>query len=389
MSNDETEEADASSSIIEIPKNLNFGVQAAIKELIYDKMNFTNARGNLAVSNGVLTFKNLGLNGFGGAVNLNGEYNTTSPEKPTVKLDMDLTNVAFSQVFEQIETFAKFAPVLENLVGNFSAKLSLNSLLEQDMMPDLQTLVADGSLSTQSVGIKDVPALTSLVQNLQKIPLTQNLNLPDAANTTLKNLLINFNIKDGKVNTQPFNVNLGSLKLNLGGASGLDKSLAWTGTAVLPENLSIGKLQNIGFTIGGTFSKPTVKLDLANTLTNVVNDLKEQATQKITEKVDAAKASVNAEVQKRREQAIQEAENQANKLRAEAKTAGEKIVAEAQTQAQKLIDAAKNPIAKIAAETAAKKLTDEAQKKAAQLNSEADKQGTALVEKAKSVNYEL
>jgi hypothetical protein len=374
---DKSAQADtASMSIIEIPKNLTISISAAIKELIYDKMNFTDAHGNLSIANGILTFQNLGLQGFGGAVNLNGKYDSSNPAKPLVDMTMDLNNVAFNQVFAQIETFGRFAPILENLTGNFSTKISLNSALKQDMTPDLMTLVAGGSLSTQSVAVQNFPVLTTLLDNIKKIPMAQNLNLPSGNEIDLKNLLLNFNISDGKINTKPFDISLGGTKFNLGGASGLDKSLAWTGTATLPQSINLGKFQNVGFTIGGTFSKPTVKIDLANTLTNVVSDLKEQATQKVTETVTNAVQQVSAK-------AVEEAQKQADNLRAQAKSAGDKLISEAQAQGQKLVDAAKNPIAKAAAEVTAKKLTDEAQKKATQLYNEADKQGNALVEKAK------
>jgi uncharacterized protein YggL (DUF469 family) len=388
MSADEAEIAtDTSSlSVIVIPKNLNFSAQANLKEVIYDKMKFANAHGNLNVNNGVVTFQNLGLQGFGGSVNLNGKYDSSNPDKPFVNMNMDLTNVAFKQIFEQVETFAKFAPILENLEGNFSAKLALNSALQNDMMPNLKTLLANGSLSTQSVGVKDVPALTSLLQNLQKVPLAKNLNVPDAASATFKNLLLNFTVEDGNVNAKPFDIALGDLKLNIGGASGLDKTLAWKGTATLPNSLNLGKFQNIGFTIGGTFSKPTVKLDLTNTLNAAVDELKNQATEKVTEKVDELKQKAAAELAARKAQAVEEAQKQADNLRAEAKKAGDKLIGEAQVQAKKLVDAAKNPLAKAAAEVAGKKLTDEAQKKATQLYNEADKQGTALVEKVKNTN---
>jgi hypothetical protein len=373
-----TTEESSEMSVIEIPKNLNFNVSAAIKELIYDKMTFADAHGNLSIASGVLSFQNLGLQGFGGAVNLNGKYDSSNPEKPLVNLDLDLANVAFNKVFEQIETFSKFAPILENLLGNFSTKMSFNSALSKDMMPDLATLIANGSLSTQSVGVKDVPALTSLLDNLKKVPLAQNLNLPAGNEINLKNLLLNFTISDGKVNTKPFDITLGGTKLNLGGASGLDKSLAWNGTVTLPQSLNLGKFQTIGFTIGGTFTKPAVKLDLANMLQNVVNDAKEQVTQKITEKVDEVKQQVN-------QKAVEEAQKQADKLRSEAKAMGDKLVSEAQNQAQKLVNEAKNPITKAAAEVAAKKLTEEAQKKANALYNTADKQGNTLVEKAQGI----
>ena len=373
-----TAEESSPMTAVEIPKNLNFNMQASIKELIYDKMNFANAHGNFNVANGVLNFQNLGLEGFGGSVNVSGKYDSANPKKPLVNMDLALNNVAFAEVFKQVETFGKFAPIIENLVGNFSTKINLNSSLSENMMPDLATLLANGSLSTSAVKVKEVPALSSLLENIQKIPLAQSLKLPSSSNIDLKDLLLNFTVQDGKVNTKPFNVNIGGLKLNLGGASGLDQSLNWTGTATLPSSLNLGQFQNIGFTIGGTFTKPAIKLDLASTLNSVVSGLKDEATHKVTEVVSEKVQQVSA-------QALAEAQKQADNIRAQAKAAGDKLVSEAQAKGQQLVDAATNPIAKVAAQTAAKKLTDEAQKQAQTLYDTADKQATAVLEKAKNV----
>ena len=369
-------------SVIEIPKNLNFNLKAQFKELIYEKMNFTNAYGNLKVENGILTFKDLGLNGFGGLLTLNGEYNSADTKKPTANINLNLSNVSFAQVFSQVETMQKLAPIFEHLSGNFSTKLSIKTALQEDMMPDLTTLSADGLLSTQAVGIKNIPALTELTQNLQKIPA---LNVPNLSNTMLKNVAMDFKIKDGKIDTKPFDIQVGDVKINLGGTSGLDKSLAWKGTATLPSKMQIGKLQNVVFVIGGTFQKPTVKLSLQETFGAIIDDVKEQATQKVEE----TKEKANEEIQKQREKALQEAQKQVDAIKAQAKAAGDKLVSEAQAQAKKLVDAASNPIAKAAAEAAGKKAVDEAKKQAAALNAEADKKGAEIMKKAAEVNVKI
>jgi uncharacterized protein YggL (DUF469 family) len=369
-------------SVIEIPKNLNFNLQAQFKELIYEKMNFTSVHGVLSVADGILTFKNLGLNGFGGSLNINGQYSSADVKKPTANLSLNLSNAAFNQVFMQIETMQKLTPIFEYLSGNFSTKLNFNSILQQNMMPDLVTLSADGSLSIQSAGVKEIPVLAVLAQNLQKIP---NAKIPNLSNTMLKNLAVDFKIRDGKIEIKPFNFNVSDLKISLGGTSGLDKSLAWRGTATLPDKANLGKFQNVGFDIGGTFLKPTIKLDLKGTLNAAVDDLKEQATKKI----DDTKAKANEEVQKQREKALQEAQRQVDALKAQAKSTGDKLVSEAQEQAQKLIDAAKNPLAKAAAEVAGKKAVDQARKKADALNAEADKKGKEIMQKTGEVNVKI
>ena len=51
-----------------------------------------------------------------------------------------------------------------------------------------------------------------------------------------------FEIKDGKINTKPFDVSLGSVKMKLGGSTGLDKSIAYAGTVQLPDKLNMGQV---------------------------------------------------------------------------------------------------------------------------------------------------
>lgn len=372
----ETEESDEPMSVIELPKNINFTMQANIKELVYEKMNFTNAKGVLKLADGVLTFQNLGLEGFGGSVNANGSYDALNPEKPALNLDLNLANVAFAKVFEQIDFVQKFAPIFQDATGDFSAKLSLNTALGKDMLPDLMSLIADGSITTKSVGFKEIPALTALAQNLNK---------PELANTVFKNLSLLFSIKDGRVDTKPFDVNIGTVKLHVGGSTGLDQSLAYEGTAKLPDNLNLGRFSNVGFKIDGTFSKPTVKLDLENTLNAVVDDVKQQVQAEVDKKVDEAKQKLDEELTKQKEKAIKEAQTQADKLRDEAKKAGDKLVGEARLQGQKLVDGTSNAITKKAAEVSAQRLVEEAQKQADRLYQEADKQGKELVKKTEEL----
>ena len=97
------------------------------------------------------------------------------------------------------------------------------------MMPDLASLTGSGSLSTSSVGISNSPVLGALASALKN----SNLNP-----MKIKDLALMFDIKDGKVNTKPFNVNIGDIKMNLGGATGLDESIAYNG-----KNYSTRKIQ--------------------------------------------------------------------------------------------------------------------------------------------------
>ena len=345
-------------SVIEVPKNINFTMQADFKELHYGKMKFDNTKGNLKVEDGEVKFQNMSMQAFGGTVLLNGVYSTADLEKPTVNMDLTISDVIFTEIFNQVEMLQKIVPIFSKAKGSFSTKMSFSSLLQQDMTPNLTSILADGSLSTKSIDLSEIPVLDALASSLKK---------PELSSVSLKDLLLLFSIKDGQLTTKPFDIKVGDLKMNLGGSAGLDQTLSYTGKAQLPDNLNLGRISTIGFTIGGTFKKPSVKLDLAETLNTLLDS--DTAT---GQKVDEIKEKATAEIQK-----------QADNLRTEAKNAGEKLVKEAEKQSNELVNKATNPITKKAAEVAGAKLVEEAKKQADKLYQQADAEATKLEAKTR------
>ena len=57
---------------IRIPKNLDFNMQANLKEVLFDKMKLENVNGTLLVKNGTIDMRNLSFNTMGGSITANG-----------------------------------------------------------------------------------------------------------------------------------------------------------------------------------------------------------------------------------------------------------------------------------------------------------------------------
>jgi len=349
-------------TLMKIPKNINFTMKADFKKLVYSKMDFTNAKGMLVIANGDMKFQNMGVQAFGGSMLVNGLYSTSDVKKPYVNFDCTLTDVTFTEIFKQVETFQKFAPVFEKASGKFSSKLSINSLLQNDMSPNLASLIGNGSFSTKSIGLSNVAVINTLASKLNRAGLSSS---------TIKDLALNFDIKDGKINTKPFDVALGNIKMKLGGSTGLDKTIAYAGSVQMPDQFNLGKFSNLNLKIGGTFSKPKVEVDVMSILNNVIGDSKAKVLGGVGTQVDAAKQN-----------AIKAAQDQATQIRSEAKKLGDQILSEAKTQGDQLVANASNPITKMVAKKAAQKLLDEAQKKSDDLNAKAEAKATDLIQKA-------
>ncbi len=368
--------ADSSSTpmrIIRIPKNIDFDMQANVKKLLYEKMVFDNVKGQLIAANSELKMQNVALNGFGGALLMNGVYSTVDSLKPKVDLNLQIKEVGFNEIFSQVETLQKFAPILGKAAGKFSTNLKFNSLLKSDMMPDPLSVVGGGTFNTLHVGLKNVPALDVLASKLNK---------SDLVPVTIKDLAMNFSISDGKLITKPFDFKIKDVGFNLGGSTGIDKSIDYKGKVQLPDKINNGKFSTVGFKMGGTFQKPTIVLDLKGTATDILNNVKDKAVKDVTKKVDDAKEKALEAARKRKEDAIIAANEKADKLIADAVKQGNILIDEAKKQGNDLVAKSTNPFAKKAAEIAAKKLEETARKQAANLVEKTKMEAAKIVEKA-------
>lgn len=367
---EKTENDTSSMQVIKIPKNLNLNLGGNFKELVYNKMNFKNADALLKVADGELNIQKLNVNAFGGLMALTGKYSSVNPQQPALDFDIDLKQISFADIFGQVPSMQKFVPIFEKLAGRFNTKLSLNTLLSGNMMPILASIISNGNFNAEMVTLKeDVTAIQEL---------SKTLKIDKLSNFSLKDIALAFDIKDGKLQTKPFNLKFKGYAMNIGGTTGLDQSIAYAGNVKLPDNLNLGKFQNVGFKIGGTFKKPKIELDLKNTLNTLVEEQKEVALKKVDSVKNVALDKGRAE----RDKALLEAQKRADLLLEQAKKQGDRLIHEAQVRGDSLVAKASNPIAKTLARKGADELVKQAQIQAENLNTKAKIEADKLLKEA-------
>ena len=107
-------------------------------------------------------------------------------------------------------------------------------------------------------------------------------------------MTLEFTIKDGRVETKPFDIKMGDYNLNLSGSTGLDQTIDYTGKIKLPASAgNISKLMTLDLKIGGSFTSPKVsvaisklgqKLGLDSAATANKDSVKQKVTEKAAEK---------------------------------------------------------------------------------------------------------
>lgn len=387
-------------SVIEVPKNIDFRMATAVKQVIYDKMKLENCKGALHVHDQRVDLKDVFFNLFNGSATMSGAYETKNPTKPTIVFNYDVRDFDIEQTVQYMETVQKMAPIAKNCKGAFSTALKMRADLDAGMMPVMQSLTGDGTLRTKSVKLVGV----KVIEEVNKFLKNKNLENP-----TLQDVSFSYEFRDGKMITKPFDVKLDKVKARVGGSTAFaDQAIDYDMTAKVPTEMFgaganqavAGLLGKAGSALGTNIALPK-ELDMTGKITGTVTnpvfkpvfggggtDLKETVVAEV-------KATINEEIGKKKEELIAAAKAERDRLVAEAQKQAADAKAKAREEAARVkkqaYDAADaelkkvtNPLAKAAAKIVADKAKKEADKKEQQFVAEADKKADGLVDAARA-----
>lgn len=263
-------------ALIEIPKNIDFKMNVDMKEVLFDKMVFNSIKGELEVKDGKADMTNLSMNTMGGNIVMNGYYSTADIKNPVLNAVFGMTELSFAQTYKELDMIQKLAPIFENLKGNFSGDMKINTKLDGQMSPIFNTMQGSGKLSTKDLGLSGVTVIDKIADAVSK---------PELKNMEVKDMNLDFTIKDGRVATQPFDIKWKEYVMTMGGTTGLDQTIDYTGKIQLPASTGIGKYTTLDLKIGGEFTSPKVSVDMASMAKQAAEAAGEKVLGKLGEKL--------------------------------------------------------------------------------------------------------
>ena len=281
------QEATTTTGGIRVPDNIDFRAQVNMKQVLLDKMNFSNIKGLLVIKDSKVDMQNLSLNTMGGSVVANGSYATPAGEQARLDAGFALNNIAFADAYRDLDMVQQLAPIFAGLTGDFSGSVKVNTLLDDELSPVLKSLNASGNLATKDLSLGSVGVINMVADIVKK---------PSLKDTSVKDLAVEFTIKDGRVSTKPFAVKMGDYVMNLSGTTGLDQTIDYRGTITLPASAgAVSKLGTVDMTIGGTFTSPKVGIDLESLAKQAAQQAAKSALSSIGEKLGISGGTENAE----------------------------------------------------------------------------------------------
>lgn len=403
-----------------VPTGYAINIQAKANTLKFQNFELRNFSTGISIKEGVANLVNLRSNFLGGTMTLNGTYDTRDPQSPLVKVDYNLQSFGFQETFEAVNIFAAMAPIAEFIEGSFNSSLSLESALTPDLNPLLGTVDAKGFLQTMRGQIANFPPLEKAAGLLQFDFLK---NIP------IQGSISKFNIVDGTVFVEPFDIKYQDVVMTFSGQHKLDEGMDYQIQMELPfqrikDKIGAGKALasvseqarkfgidlkegvrvNLLVNLKGSIKDPQVSFRLLSDFEeNLMESVKQQIDAKVDslkniakEKIDTAKAVVKETIEEKKVELTQKVNQEITALKARAQATADRIRSEAQAlaenvreegyaQADNLIESAgDDPLKKIAAKNAADQLRKETDKRVNQIISKADAEAQAVIRAAES-----
>lgn len=236
----------------------------SVETLRTEKFTFTNARGALSSTAGVVKLTGMTLDAFGGTVKTDGTLDLGKPDRRPFDLALDVRGVESNSLLSPFTSFGRF----------LSGKLTLTTALRGDLDDTLgitpATLAGDGSALIAEGKLTGVP----LLQKLSGFLGAERLKEVDFQSWSQS-----FSIADGRLNIRDLKIGGRDADITVNGTHGLDGGIDYAMHLRLPASVSEGiRLQGVGdqllrffkdeegrlnldFTVGGDTRAPTLKLD--------------------------------------------------------------------------------------------------------------------------------
>jgi hypothetical protein len=376
---DEWRSGEGDLQIIPVPDKIDFGLNATVDQLTYNKLKMTGATGRVRIKDRRATLQDFRMNTLGGQIAVSGFYDTKNVTQPVFDVGLKMTRLDIPSAFQAFTTVQMLAPVAKYARGTVSTDVNLNGALGKNMMPLFDALSGKGTFQSQNVSLRDFPGMKKIVDVT---------NLAILNNPTMQAIRAAFQIKDGRLVTQPFTVKLAGTSVTVSGSNGIDQTMQYTLGLRLPKSLVGGADQALaglasraGFNLAaapeiplniqlaGKVTDPTVKVDLGSVTSSVAQGAQEAVKQAVTAKVDSAAMRM-----------VQEAERQAAVIRQQAESLAARVKQTGYQQADSLTaKAGDNPLVAAGAQVAADRLRSESDDKAKGIIDEASRRADSLI----------
>ena len=321
--------------VFEVPANIDFQITAKAGKVFLKKHELDNTVANIGVKDRAININKFNFGLLGGLIGMSGTYDSKDLKKPAFLFNLDITGMDIKKSFMAFETVKKLAPIAAQCSGNFAANFNIKGEMDQKMEPVYTTLTGGGKLQTAGLTVDNFKPL---------VKMADVLKMDQFKKFTPENLNISFKFENGRVQVEPFPLNIEGVKSTVSGSNGFDQTIDYAIVSAVPlqiagaqavnalsallskanqatgTNLSVGKEAKITTRMTGTINDPKVDVSFGDGSTAAAPTVKEQVKDVIDAKVKELEDKAKAEADRLRREAEAKAKAEADRLKQEAET---------------------------------------------------------------------
>jgi AsmA protein len=238
------------SGVIMVPKNLDLNFTADVKKVKYNGLDLTDAKGQMAITNGNIVLKQTGFTIIGAPVTMDATYTSINPQKATFDYHINAQEFDIKKAYNQIKLFHDMASSAKSAEGIVSLDYKLNGRLNNNMQPVYPSLKGGGVLSVKKVKVHGFKLFSAVGSKTDHKGIDSGDVSKVNIETTIANNIIT--IKQTKVKMAGF-------RLKFSGQVSFDNALNLNFRLGLPPFGIFG----IPMTITGTQANPKIRLGKA------------------------------------------------------------------------------------------------------------------------------
>lgn len=235
------------SGVILIPANLNVSFSANANSVYYDDLEIRNAKGTMALNNGVLSLTQTQFNLIDATVDMDAIYQSLSPKSATFDYHIAAKEFDIAKAYKKIKIFRELATSASKVKGIAGLDYQLSGRLNKDMAPVYPSLKGTGVLSLKKVSLSGFKMMNAV----SKATKRDSLSNPDLSEVNIKTTISN-NI----ITIERFKMRIAGFRPRFEGQVSFDGRLNLSGRLGLPPFGIIG----IPLSITGTQDHPKVAL---------------------------------------------------------------------------------------------------------------------------------
>lgn len=362
---------------IVVPANIDMRINADIRKLIYTNMELNDLKGTLIVKDQAVVLDETTAKTLGGSIGLAGSYDSKDKDSPGFSMKFDLNKMDFQKAFNTFNSFQKLAPIGKFIEGIFTTSLIMDGKLGKDLMPQYNTLNAEGFLQTINGVVKGFKPLQAVGNALNVDYLKDNLKLENTKNW--------FEVKDGALELKDFDYKVKDIAMTIGGKHAISQDMDYRIKARIPRKLlesnAVGAAASSGLSaLQSEAAKLGVNIKKSEFVNVMVNLTGSIANPKVKLKLLGGEGEETSVVEAAKTEAKQQLQQKLDEGKAKATETATKAVDSAKTVVKKEVDKAAEDLTKKAKEAAKDKLggvlDSTAQKKVDKVLEGAGKEGT-------------